>query len=150
MGYGYGVWLVLPINGVKTHIPHATIACNMSREDAFKLYGEFIELNGKSIRCTIDLSHYEILGPDYYEKSDDNNLGWCWAYNVDVEAVIPSNVGNLDLPAAHHISMQYEYEKEDLCPVEKEIICSLMGQIEVADITSDVPNDWHIITREHQ
>ena len=43
MGYGYGVWLVLPVKGVKTHIPHATIACNMSKEDAFNLYKEYIE-----------------------------------------------------------------------------------------------------------
>ena len=64
MGYGYGVWLVLPVKGVKTHIPHATIACNMSKDDAFKLYEEYIEVNGKNVRCTIDLSHYEILGPD--------------------------------------------------------------------------------------
>ena len=73
-------------------------------------------------------------------------MGWCWAYNVELESALPSNIEYLDLPAAHHISMQYEYEKEDLCPVEKEIICSLVGKIEVADITSDMPYDWHIIT----
>ena len=42
--------------------------------------------------------------------------------------------------------MQYEYEKEDLCPVKKEIVYSLVGKIEVANITSDIPNEWHIIT----
>ncbi|MAH20716.1 MAG: hypothetical protein CMB96_04695 [Flavobacteriaceae bacterium] len=146
MGYGYGVWLVLPVKGVKTHIPHATIACNMSKEDAFKLYKEYIELNGKNVRCTIDLSHNEILGPDYYEKRDDNNLGWCWAYDVEIEGVTPSNLKNLDLPKSHHVTMQYEYEKEDLCPVKKEIVYSLVGKIEVANITSDIPNEWHIIT----
>ena len=147
MGYGYGVWLVLPINGIKTHIPHATIACNMSREDAFNLYGEFIELNGKSIRCTIDLSDYEILGPDYYEHNDaSNKYGWSWGYNVEIEAITPSNVENLDIPIGHHITMQYKTSKEELQPEKKEIICSLIGKVEVVDIRSDLPSDWRIIT----
>ena len=148
MGYKYGVWIVLPINGVKTHIPHATIACNMTREDAFILYEEFIELNGKNIRCVIDLSHYDILGPDYYESCDSDENGWCWAYNVDIEATLPSNIVNYDFPKSHHISMQYEYEKEDLNPEKKEIICSLVGSLEVVNILSDVPNDWHVITQQ--
>ena len=145
MGYGYGVWVVLPVNGVKTHIPHVTIACNMERDDAFLLYQEFIEMNGRCVRCTIDLSEYEILSPNYYEM-DASDASWSWGYKANVCANIPTNVDSSYLPIDHHISMQYENEKKDLCPVERDVLCSLMGVVEVADIRSDAPHDWNIIT----
>ena len=150
MGYGYGVWLVLEINGVKTHIPHATIACNMTKDDAFTLYHEFIELNGTKIRCTIDLSDYVILPPNYYANSKDELYGWAWAYNANIIAAMPSDQKNLDLPEKHHISMQYEKEKTLLCPEGKDMVYSLIGRIEVVDIRSDIPSEWNIITRELQ
>ena len=145
MGYGYGVWLVLPVNCMDTHIPHVTIACNMEREDAFLLYQEFVELNGRSVRCTIDLSDYEILGPDYYEM-DSTDAGWSWGYGAKVSANIPTNIDRSYLPSDHHITMQYEDHKKDLSPVKKNVLCSLNGVVEVADIRSDTPSDWNIIT----
>ena len=111
MGYGYGVWIVLPINGVKTHIPHITIACNMERSDAFSLYREFLELNGKDIRCSIDLSECQVLGPDYYEM-DSAEAGWSWGYEAEVSANVPTNIDRNYLPASHHITMQYEDDKK--------------------------------------
>lgn len=49
-------------------------------------------------------------------------------------------------PSDHHISMQYEDHKKDLSPVKKDCLCSLIGIVEVADIRSDTPRDWNIIT----
>jgi hypothetical protein len=146
MGYGYGVWIVLPVNGVKTHIPHVTIACNMDREDAFTLYQEFIEMNGMRVRCTIDLSECQIFSPDYYVM-DTSDAGWSWGYKANLYANIPSNVDRSCLPVDHHISMQYENDAKKLCPVERKVLCSLMGVVEVADIRSDTPRDWNVITQ---
>ena len=146
MGYGYGVWLVLPVNWVDTHIPHVTIACNMEREDAFLLYQEFGELNRKSVQCTVDLSEYEILGPDYYELNSAIT-GWSWGYGANISANIPTNIDRSYLPSNHHITMQYEDHKKDLSPVKKNDSCSFMGVVEVADIRSDTPSDWNIITQ---
>ena len=148
MGYGYGVWIVLPMNDVKTHIPHVTIACNMDREVAFTVYQEFIELNGRCVRCALDLSECQIFGPDYYEMdvSDTSDAGWSWGYKAKLCANIPSNVDRSCLPVDHHISMQYENDKKDLCPVERKVLCSLIGVVEVADIRSDTPRDWNVIT----
>ena len=146
MGYGYGVWLVLPVNWFNTHIPHVTIACNMERKDAFLLYQEFVELNGRSVQCTVDLSEYEILGPDYYEM-DNAHAGWSWGYGTKVSANIPTNIDCSYLPSDHHITMQYEDHKKDLSPVKKNDSCSFIGLVEVADIRSDTPSDWNIITQ---
>ena len=122
MGYGYGVWIVLPVNEVKTHIPHVTIACNMDREDAFTLYQEFIEMNGMRVRCTIDLSECQIFSPDYYVM-DTSDAGWSWGYKANLYANIPSNVDRSCLPVDHHISMQYENDAKKLCPVERKVLC---------------------------
>ena len=149
MGYGYGVWIVLPVNGVKTHIPHITIACNMERSDAFLLYHEFIELNGEDVRCAIDLSEHEVLGPDYYEM-DAADAGWSWGYRADVYANIPTNIDPSCLPSNHHITMQYEDDKKDLCPTDREVKYSLMGKVVVADIRSDQPGEWQIISEQCQ
>ena len=146
MGYGYGVWLVLPVNWFNTHIPHVTIACNMERKDAFLLYQEFVELNGRSVQCTVDLSEYEILGPDYYEM-DNAHASWSWGYGAKVSANIPTNIDCSYLPSDHHITMQYEDHKKDLSPVKKNDSCSFIGLVEVADIRSDTPSDWNIITQ---
>lgn len=145
MGYGYGVWIVLPVDWISTHIPHITIACNMKREDAFLLYQEFVELNGRYVQCSLDLSDYKILGPDYYTM-DSSDASWSWGYRAEVCANIPTNIDRSYLPSDHHISMQYEDLEKDLAPVKKDSLCSLNCVVEVADITSDTPSDWKIIT----
>lgn len=149
MGYGYGVWIVLPFNVVKTHIPHITIACKMKRSDAFLLYHEFIELNGKNVRCFIDLSQHDVLGPDYYEM-DAADAGWSWGYKAEVYANMPTNIERSCLPLNHHITMQYENDKKNLRPTDREIKYSLMGKVVVADIRSKEPGDWHIISESYQ
>lgn len=145
MGYGYGVWIVLPVDWISTHIPHITIACNMKREDAFLLYQEFLELNGKYLECIVNLLDYKILGPDYYTMHS-HDASWSWGHDVKIIANIPTNVDGNCLPSDHHISMQYEDHKKDLTPVKRNNLCSLTGVVEVADITSNIPSDWKIIT----
>ena len=149
MGYGYGVWIVLPLNVVKTHIPHITIACKMKRSDAFSLYHEFIELNGKNVRCFIDLSQHDVLGPDYYEMNTAD-AGWSWGYKAEVYANMPTNIERSCLPLNHHITMQYENDKKNLRPTDREIKYLLMGKVVVADIRSKEPGDWHIISESCQ
>lgn len=147
MGYGYGVWIVLPVNGVKTHIPHVTIACNMERGDAFSLYQEFLELNGVDVKCSIDLSESYVLGPDYYEMNSADS-GWSWGYKAEVSACVPTNIGRSYLPLNHHITMQYENDKKDLCPTKRELMYSLIGKVEVVDIRSDEPGEWNVISEQ--
>jgi len=118
----------------------------MDREDAFTLYQEFIEMNGMRVRCTIDLSECQIFSPDYYVM-DTSDAGWSWGYKANLYANIPSNVDRSCLPVDHHISMQYENDAKKLCPVERKVLCSLMGVVEVADIRSDTPHDWNVITQ---
>lgn len=135
---------MLPVSSVQTHIPHVTIACNMELEDAVMAYQEFREMNGDRIRCNIDLDNCDVLGPDYYP--DATNSGWSWGYDVRVDAKIPTNIDVRCQPRNHHITMQYAADKNCLRPLRKQMMCSLVGSLEVVDIRSDDPGEWRLIT----
>ena len=84
-GYGYGVWLLVEDDELKLsmdHPVHITIMCNMNKEDAFRLYGNLIEICGKHhiTICNNICERFEDTG---YSK--DEPFKCCSGYYCEVE-----------------------------------------------------------------
>lgn len=145
MGYGYGVWLVIEddnwIN--TTHIPHVTIACYMTFEDAYSLYDDILKIM-LSPNFTLDVSSNIVdFNCDMY-PDDDNNL-YAWGYNLTCEywkifkAI--SLVYNCNFSYQPHTSVEYRKNPElfnKVNPPLSKINCRLV----VADINSNNPDHW--------
>jgi hypothetical protein len=155
----YGIWLVYNKDEFPTeHIGHFTITCYMEKEDAIKLYQELLSVYGKYheiyVRC-IDPVRFD----DKMYENDNNDL-YSWGYEghilengmatdlwSDIEKI--ANKYRCDFSYRIHTSMAYSRVKQNSLQLfsvggNKTVKCSM----ELVDITSDKPMDWHIITPE--
>lgn len=84
-GYGYGIWLLVEddeLNSNMSHPTHMTVMCNMTKDDAVKLYINLIEICGKEhiVLCNNICEHFEGTG---YSK--DEPFRHCSGYYCEVE-----------------------------------------------------------------
>ena len=144
MGYKYGVWIVLKpddIGNTIKHIPHITIMCNMSYENAYQYYRELL-WNGIS-KVNIVIHNPVVLFPKQYKE----DLLDAWGYYVtmhpttylDMETKSKKYPG--DFSEIPHLSLEYttkigsDYQGKT----------RIEGTVCLADITSDNPALWKII-----
>lgn len=159
MGYMYGIWLVYNKDEFPTeHIGHFTITCYMEKEDAIKLYKELLSVYGKYYEIyvrSIDPVRFE----DKMYENDNNDL-YSWGYEghilengmatdlwSDIEKIAKKYI--CDFSYRIHTSMAYSHVKQNSLQLfsvggNKIVKCSM----ELVDITSDEPMNWHIITPE--
>jgi len=138
MPYGYGVWLKINnpfIKNITSHIAHATIMCNMTREEASKLKKKLktkydIEING----------HCKPIG-EKYDKDDDLKSCGVSCKIEDWESIKEKCSGfSGSIPENPHITFQYFDVFEKNFP-----FLSDTGDVVVADIKSTNPLEWKII-----
>lgn len=159
MGYMYGIWLVYNNNEFPTeHIGHFTITCYMEKEDAIKLYQELLSVYGKYHEIYVECVNPVIFDQNVYQN-DTNNL-YSWGYEghilengmatdlwTNIEEIAKKYICNFSYRI--HTSMAYSRVKHNSMQLlrlggNKIVKCSM----ELVDITSDEPTDWHIITPE--
>jgi hypothetical protein len=144
MGYKYGVWIVLKpddINYTIKHIPHITIMCNMTYENAFQYYRELL-WNGYS-KITIAIHRPVVLFPKHYKE----DLLDAWGYYITMHPKTyldmqkKSKKYNGEFSDIPHLSLEYTTK------VGKDYQGKTMieGTICFVDITSDNPSLWKII-----
>ena len=144
MGYKYGVWIVLnpdDIGHTIKHIPHITIMCNMSYENAFQYYRELL-WNGYS-KISIVIHRSVVLFPKQYKE----DLLDAWGYYVTMHPTTyldmetKSNKYKGDFSNNPHLSLEYTTKVgrayQGTTRVE--------GTLCLADITNDNPALWKII-----
>lgn len=156
MGYKYGIWLVYSNDEFPTsHIGHVTISCYMEKEEANNLYYDLVKAYGKYHDIYIDCLHPVIFDNHMYEN--DTNELYAWGYEGHLlENGEITNLWSKFQSATHkykcnfslqiHTSISYSKKIDTLNMTKinenKIVKCS----IELVDITSDNPSDWHIIT----
>ena len=145
MGYKYGVWIVLnpdDIGHSVKHIPHVTIMCNMAYDKAFHFYQE-LRWNGYS-KIRIAIHRPVVLFPKQYKE----DLLDAWGYYVTMhpskyllmETMSQKYTG--DFSVNPHLSLEYTttigkyYQGKGM----------VEGKVCLADITSDNPSLWKIIS----
>lgn len=159
MGYMYGIWLVYNKDEFLTeHIGHFTITCYMEKEDAVRLYQELLSAYGKYheiyVRCIDPVKFNENL----YENDNNNLKSWGYEGDIlengmatdlwsDIENIAKKYICNFSYRI--HTSIAYSHVKQNYMQphtydANKIIKCSM----ELIDITSDKPTDWHIIAPE--
>lgn len=144
MGYKYGVWIVVKPDDIChtiKHIPHITIMCNMSYDNAYHYYRELL-WNGIS-KVNIVVHNPVVLFPKQYKE----DLLDAWGYYVtmhpttylDMETKSKKYPG--DFSEIPHLSLEYttnigsDYQGKT----------RIEGTVCLADITSDNPALWKII-----
>jgi len=146
MGYKYGIWLVYDQTKFNTnHIGHLTIACFMTKEDAYKLYHEIIEKCGDTFEVLI-YGKSAFYDSAFYESETNKMCSWgydgtceywdtfkhiCEKYKCDF-AYIP------------HTSIEYGF-KPKLLKQESTHDTIVKCQVQCVDIRSDFPVDWKFI-----
>ena len=145
MGYGYGVWLVIEDDHwVSTnHIPHITIACYMTFEDACSLYDDILKIMlTPDMRLNV-INDIVDFDDDMY-PDDDNNLH-AWGYNLtcDFWSIFKSIsiVYNCNFSFQPHTSVEYGKDPSLFNKIKPQL--SIVNcRLVVADITSDDPKYW--------
>ena len=146
MGYGYGLWYILDNNTITTlsgHIPHVTLKCNMSYEDATKLYRELVY---KGLR---DIIFHMCREPITFSKMYSNDLFAGWGYYVIMKPMVYlqcqlySEKYKGDFSELPHMTMQYN--GLNMQPYMGRT--HLNGKLVIADIRDDDPKKWVCWTR---
>lgn len=149
LGYKYGVWLVYK-KGVfpTTHIGHFTISCFMEKKDAFSLYDDIYRKSGKT--QTVNISPKPVIFDRGMYKDDDNRLE-AWGYNGRCNKWTQlkelSKKYKCNFSHCPHTTIQYSTLLEDLKPKHLDSEMFTHCTLEVADITSDDPRKWKLITK---
>ena len=148
MGYGYGVWLIIEDeNWVKTtHVPHITIACYMTYQDAYAFYSDILDIMMSSNFEINIIDKIVDFDKDMY-PDDDNDLA-AWGYNVDCDywdifkAI--SIVYNCNFSFQPHTTV--EYGKDNAFLTKKNApLSKVKCKLAVAKITDDNPDLWRKI-----
>ena len=155
MGYKYGVWLVYNKEEFPTaHIGHFTITCFMEKEDAAQLCSELIDKFGKYHEI-----YTECMTPIKFEQNmyeDDDNDLYAWGYEGHIlEQGMMTNLWskieevtkkyNCNFSHLIHTSICYSISKLNIIPRKMDINKIVKCSIELVDIISDDPLNWHII-----
>jgi len=151
-GYGWGVWLLVEddeLNSIMNHPTHITIMCNMSKDDAVKLYRNLSEICGENhiALCNNLCERFEGTG---YSK--DEPFKHCSGYYCMVEMwniishfcekrlKYDSSFGSFSKNP--HITYCYsdDFQKTQFLNLKKRkyLNCKLV----VADIRADNPAKW--------
>lgn len=155
MGYEYGIWLVYDKEEFPTtHIGHITITCYMEKEDAISLYDELFKIYGKHHEVYVDCKNPLKFDINMYENDDNESYSWGYEGHLLENGMMTdiwSNIAEIakkykcDFSHTPHTSMFYSHIKQALqthkMDENKVVKCSM----EVVDITSDNPVDWHVI-----
>ena len=151
MGYKYGVWLVykdykeLPT----AHLGHITVTCYMTLEDAIDLHKDLILKCGKFHFIKLNKC-FELFQKNYYKNDNNNMYSWGFigkTYIKDLWEKFRKCASNYacNFSDIIHTSINYDANEGFLIPnclkEDLTILCSL----EVVNITSDNPVEWHII-----
>jgi hypothetical protein len=156
MGYKYGVWLVYNKDEFPTeHIGHFTIACYMEKEEASRLYSELINKYGKYQEIYTECKKPITFEQNMYE--DDNNDLYAWGYEghilengmmTKLWSKIEETTKKYNCNFSHmvHTSIYYSISKLNLMPYKMDENKIVKCSIELVDITSDDPLNWHIIS----
>ena len=164
MGYGYGLWLIIDDEYIKTkHISHVTLICNMEKKQTRHLYdkiNEHFQYTIPDMYLNIE-RNYVLFDTDMYSDTDNNTMTrQAWGYNCNTddynllmiqqlikEFVIKNNV-NGSIPFTLHITMEYGREVSDIInnmtnyTYEKgKVLCRL----KLVNITSENPLEWMIV-----
>ena len=147
MGYGYGVWLVYNNPEVETeHTGHITIACFMNKDNALTLCRDIIHNFGDTADVEID-GNPEMFYSSYY--AHDTNKLCAWGYNGKcAKWELYKNMcetRECDFSTTPHISKYYNLYPNLLKPCEMENKV-LQCKVHCADIRSDFPVDWKLLT----
>lgn len=146
MGYKYGVWLTYDERHFNTeHIGHVTISCFLTRDDAFRLHREIVQICGNHADVIIKGKH-EYFPSSYYIHDNNKMCSWGYAGTSQLWDKYKTicNDFECDFSPTPHTSIQYAihpnvFSISDI--KDKNITCS----IHVADIRSDFPTDWKIL-----
>ena len=155
MGYKYGLWMVYDkADFPTTHIGHVTITCYMEKDDATQLYHELLHVCGKYHEIYIECTNPIKFDQNMYEN-DDNNL-YSWGYEGRMLHGLNTNLwSNIEKIAQKykcnfsykiHTSMYYSLENNALIMHKMNENKIVKCTIELVDITSNEPTDWHIIS----
>ena len=158
MGYMYGIWLVYNKDEFPTkHIGHFTITCFMEKEDAMKLYHELLSIYGKYQEIYVECANPLRFKPNMYVNDTNDLYSWGYEGHILENGMMTNLWSNIQEIATKyicnfsykiHTTMLYSYSQvrqDDIQIGENKIVkCS----IELVDITSDEPTDWHIISAE--
>ena len=151
-GYGFALWFV-PMNiGIfKTqHIPHVTLLCKLSKEEALLLYEHLLP---KIRNIHISLCAKQItLNENLYELSTVPAES-AFAIGVEVERIANQNKRNLiqklltnyNFPLDLHMTFKYSGSPIEVSQHEHPKK-SLPYRLEVADVRNPYPENWVIIT----
>ena len=145
MGYGYGVWLIIEdeewIN--TTHVPHITVACFMTYQDAYTLYSDILDIMMTS-HFQVDVIN-EIVDFDKGAYPDDDSDLEAWGYNIDCNfwdifrAI--SLVYRCNFSYEPHTTVEYNNDP-NLFVKRKAPITKLNCKLVVANINSNNPDEW--------
>ena len=124
MGYGYGVWFKLDKENIDTisgHIPHVTVKCNMSYEEAIQLYHELVYRGLRT--TTLHISRE----PVSFSKMYSNDLLTGWGYYVIMKPMeylqcqLYSEKYKGDFSELPHITMQYNELDKQMKQVQRNV-----------------------------
>lgn len=151
MGYKYGIWLVYKnYKDLSTkHIGHITLSCFMSIEDAINLHKDLILKFGKFHFIKLK-KEFEFFQKNYYKNDNNNIYSWGFIGETYIKDLWEKFKGyaynyNCSFSDIIHTSINYNYNNELLIPYCLKEDLTILCSLEVIDITSDNPNDWHII-----
>ena len=144
IGFKYGIWIVLNPKDVDASIkfiPHVTVMCNMTYDNAYEYYRELLWRGYEKINIVIHRP--TILFQNMYKESPMVSWGHYVTMHpktyLDMENLSEKYKGSFsDNP---HISLDYttvqggDYKGKD----------KIQGTICLVDITSDNPRLWKII-----
>lgn len=160
-GYGYGLWLLIDDEHIETkHISHATLICNMEKEQVSRLYDKINDHFHYIIPDVyLSIERGSILFvTDMYSNTDDNVMSrQVWGYNCNTddynllmiqqlikEFMIENNVKG-SIPYKLHLTMEYGGEVSDSMKSythEKDV---MLCKLKLVNITSDNPLKWFIV-----
>lgn len=162
-GYGYGLWLMIDEHIETKHISHATLICNMEKEQVNRLYdkiNDHFPYIIPDVYLSIERSSV-LFDTDMYSNTDDNVMSrQAWGYNCNTddynllmiqqlikEFMIENNVKG-SIPPKLHLTMEYGREVSDIIDNmknythEKDV---MLCKLKLVNITTDNPSEWFII-----
>ena len=157
MGYGYGIWFLIKNRYIdelverfntKPHIPHLTIMCNMTLQEATKVY-DYLKITDFKECMAVPITNLKLMEGNYSNEQED--IAYGIEFSIDnwyqwIETI--KRIFKGDVPVSPHLSIIYrDKEYEDDLPKLKELeqVNYLMGYLALADIRSDNPSEWKII-----
>ena len=157
MGYKYGIWFLIKNRYIdelverlntKPHIPHLTIMCNMTLQEATGVY-DSLKISDFKECLAIPITNLKLMEGNYRDEKEDIAYGLEFSignWYQWIETI--KRIFNGDVPVSPHLSIIYrDKEYEDDLPKLKELeqVNYLMGYLALADIRSNNPSEWKII-----